>query len=564
MTYVRICFSLLILLLGALTSASARASFGDCNSTEYLTQFDPRLASERYFLCLEGTKTPVVSAAGTTHIRVVQHLLADWAARPGALSAINNGIAASTRAMRTIGTFRITDVTILLIDGYAPEERNENFGEIAAWTNFSPGDTECRIAVWLLGAGASARNVASVVAHELFHCIQGASLSFSQMATGNGGRSGGGTWWIEGSADWFSTVAVSPPSYMRGRVRTFDATSSDTPLNRMTYDAYVFFAWLGGARNRTSVMPFLRRMASSTAETSQRRAMTAAMPANEWLSFAKDYLDQRIQDGQGASIHSSPIFIDSFSWDSSRVQTLNPLPFVLQRADLSLHCGRWRMTTRPSAYAITANGETTWSLFPTSINAMNGSAQEFRFVSMATSLTNAPQQIIGNQEATCQPCAGSREIDRCLVGRWDMTVDGVSEFMRVHVPSVRLTPPSLSSNAMTLNEDGSFIQGSSQASARAAPVVSGTTVSATGRHGGVTGNWSVASGRFTMCPRPGAVTGTVKVKTPGRTLNLAFPRVAFQNITRGYSCSGNTLRVMMPMGGTDVATSVFVRASEAR
>jgi hypothetical protein len=561
---VRICFLLLISLLGILTATSARASFGDCNSTEYLTQFDPRLASERYFLCLEGPKTPVVSAAGTTHIRVVQHLLADWAARPGALSAINNGIAASTRAMRTIGNYRITDVTILLIDGYAPDEKNEDFGEIAAWTNANPGDTECRIAVWLLGNGASARNAASVVSHELFHCIQAASLSFSQLATGNGGRSGGGTWWIEGSADWFSTVAVPPPSYMRGRVRNFDATSSNTPLNRMTYDAYVFFSWLGGVRNRTSVMLFLRSMASNSSEAAQRRAMIAAMPANEWLSFAKDYLDQRIRDGQGASIHSSPIFIDSFSWDSSRIQTLNPVPFVLQRADLSLQCGRWRMTARPSASAISANGDTAWSLFPASINAMSGGAQEFRFVSMATSLTNVPQQIIGNQEATCQPCAGSREIDRCLVGRWDMTVNGVSDWMRDNVPSVRLTPPSLATQAMTLNEDGSFIQGSSQATATAAPVVSGTTVSATGRHGGVTGNWSVASGRFTMCPRPGAVTGSVKVKTPARTLNLAFPRVAFQNITRGYSCSGNTLRVMMPMGGTDVATSVFVRASEAR
>lgn len=495
----------------------------------------------------------------------MQHLLADWATRPGALSAINNGVAASTRAMRTIGSFRITDVTILLIDGYPPEDDFENFGEIAAWTQFNRGDTECRIAVWLFSGGASARNAASIISHELFHCIQKASLDASQMATGNGGRPGGGTWWIEGSADWFSSVAVPPPSYMRERVQNFDANSLRTPLNMLSYDAYVFFAWLGGARGRTSVMPFIRGMASSNSETAQRRAMMDAMPASEWLSFAKDYVDKRIRDGQGASINSSPVFMDTFAWENTRTQVVNLVPFLIQRADLSLQCGRWRMTARPSAYSISANGDTAWSLFPASINAMSGSAQEFRFVSMATSLTNVSQQIIGNQEATCQPCAGSREIDRCLVGRWDMTVNGVSDWMRDNVPSVRLTPPSLASHAMTLNADGSFIQGSSsRATATAAPVVSGTTVSATGRHGGVTGNWSVAGGRFTVCPKPGAVTGSVKIKTRARTLNLPFPKVAFQNLTRAYSCSENTLRVMMPMGGSDVATSVFVRASEAR
>ena len=133
----------------------AWASFGDCNDPAYLAHFDPSLTSAHGFLCVESDRLAVTSEAGTTHIRIIQHLVADWATRPGALRAIKNGVAASVRAMGTLGSFRISDVTILLIDGFAPGGGSERFGDIAAGTNFSPGD-ECHIAVWLLGPGATA------------------------------------------------------------------------------------------------------------------------------------------------------------------------------------------------------------------------------------------------------------------------------------------------------------------------------------------------------------------------------------------------------------------------
>src|SRR5690242_17414077 len=116
-TFVRLVFFCGIAMLG---TSAAWASFGNCNDSAYLAQFDARLASEHGFLCVESDRLPVTSEAGTTHIRIVQHLVADWATRPGALRAIKDGVAASVRAMGTLGGFRISDVTILLIDGFGP------------------------------------------------------------------------------------------------------------------------------------------------------------------------------------------------------------------------------------------------------------------------------------------------------------------------------------------------------------------------------------------------------------------------------------------------------------
>ena len=111
---------------------------------------------------------------------------------------------------------------------------------------------------------------------------------------------------MEGSADWFSTLALPAAPFIAGRVSRFDADSPRTALNLMTYDAFVFFAWMGGARGVESVMPFLHGMAESSAVSAQQAAMRGAMPAPAWLQFAEDYLDRQIRDGHGASIGSTP------------------------------------------------------------------------------------------------------------------------------------------------------------------------------------------------------------------------------------------------------------------
>ncbi|UWX04645.1 hypothetical protein H1235_08300 [Pseudoxanthomonas sp. NC8] len=230
----------------------AHAAFGDCNDDAYIARFDARLATGSGFLCTESEHVPVVSDAGTTHIRVIQHLVADWATAPGAMRSIKDGVAASAAAMPRLGSFRIPDVTILLVDGFGPASGgSEDFGDIAAWTDFTPAD-ECRITLWLLGPGARASYAAAVVAHELFHCVQGASTSHAQMFSyPRPGFPGGGALWQEGSADWFSTLAVPAPRFLDDRVTAFDAHSPDTALDMMSYDAYVFFiALLGRPRAR--------------------------------------------------------------------------------------------------------------------------------------------------------------------------------------------------------------------------------------------------------------------------------------------------------------------------
>jgi len=472
--------SLFLLLLGSLAAAPARASFGDCNSPAYLGLFDERLAHDSGFLCVETPRTPVSSEAGTTHIRIVQHLVADWATRPGAMRSFKDGVDASARAMSLLGGFRISDVTILLMDGFGPGGGSENFGDIAAWTSFASGD-ECRITIWLLGSGATASYGAGVVSHELFHCVQRSSLTSAQLTSASAlGSAGGGTWWQEGSADWFSTLAVPAPRYISDRVSVFDRDSPTTAINRMSYDAYVFFAWLGGARGRESVMPFLHNMASSAGEGAQRAAMMSALPDTQWLRFAEDYLDQRIHDGRGASIGSTPQTGESYVWENTRTQRIDLAPFVLKRAKLKFQCGRWRINPAPRKFHAVKPGDgDAWVDFPTTLDAMDGTPREFRFAAMAASASAVALQINGTREAGCEECAATREIDRCLLGTWQMTADGMQEWARTHLRNFQVTEASLANNTLTLNDDRTFSTGDSHVSASGRLTTAGSTAHGT-------------------------------------------------------------------------------------
>ncbi len=520
----------------------ANAAFGNCNDASYLARFDARLRTSTDFLCVEAGRAAVSSSSGTTHIRLVHHVAADWAALPGVIRAFNNGINASARAMPSLGSFRFTDVTVLLIDDLPPGGSTERCGEIAAQTSFLPGD-ECLIAVWLLGEAARPDTAASAIAHEIFHCVQRANLSTAQMQSGASGSGAGGDWWLEGSAEWFITAAMAAPWYSSDRVRIFDEQSRILPLNRMAYEAYVFFSWLG--RPRTRVLPFLRGMASSANVSAQRNAMMAALTEDQWLQFAKDYMDQHIRDGQGASIGSTPQRGNSMLWSATRTERINLVPFTLNRGDLFFECGRWNVSPRPVRYhAAKARDAASWGAIPSSIDALDGRMREYRFVAMASANADTPMQITGTLAHRCTECAGTRTIDRCLIGTWQMTSDGAQQFMRQFVPAdkARLSNYSADGSIMILNEDGTFSSG-----ARTNARVSGEGSNAIAQFSGQSsGRWSTSGSRVNMCPDAGNHAGTITDSRTGKTVPTS--PVTMANTSRTYTCTADTMRITMPIG----------------
>lgn len=554
----------IVLATCAVVYVRAQDRFGDCNTVEYLARFDARLAEglgalgRDDFQCVVALEVPVDTPAGERHLRVVRHVVSDWAEGEGVSDAVAAGIRGSAAALPRLGDFRIGNATVLLLDDFGPGGRHENFGEIAAWTSIGPND-ECLITLWLLGPAARAERAGAVIAHELMHCVQFASLTAGQMSSATpGGASGGGTWWMEGSADWFSTLALPAAPFIAGRVRTFDTDSPTVALNMMTYDAFVFFAWLGGAHGPGSVLPLLHKMAESADASAQQAAMRDALPAEDWQRFAQDYLDQRIRDGQGASIGSAPAGGDDWTFSATRTERIALDPFVLRRGYVNFECGRWAVRASPAEHHAAKPTRGTWGPFPPQVDALDGRPRQFRFGAMPAASSRVDLQLEATQEVACEECAGTREIDQCLVGTWRMTHNGMAEFANRMMRGFARVADVAPNTTMTLSEDRSFSN-----------VIEGArnTIVAPGKRGdgrmsgNTTGRWSAKDGVLNACPDTHRTQGTLTGSGAGISKTGPMPASTARPMRNAYVCDRSRLRLKLELGRAGTLYNEFERVS---
>lgn len=551
------------LLVGAILYVRASERFGDCNSVEYLRRFDARLAEglgalgRDDFQCVVALEVPVDTPAGERHIRVIRHVASDWAEGPGVSASVSTGVHGSAVALPRLGDFRLGNATVLLLDDFGPGGQHENFGEIAAWTSIGPNG-ECLITLWLLGRAARADRAGPVIAHELMHCVQFASLSAGQMGSATpGGASGGGTWWMEGSADWFSTVALPAAPFIAGRVRRFDIDSPTVALHRMTYDAFVFFAWFGGARGPEAVLPFLHGMAERSDASAQQAAMRDALPESAWLQFAKDYLDQRIRDGHGASIDSAPAGGDDWTFTGTRTERIALEPFVLRRGYVNFECGRWSVQATPAGHHAVKPTRGEWGAFPSTVDALDGRPRQFRFGAISSAAARVDLSLRATRDVACEECAGTREIDQCLVGTWRMTSDGMAEFANRMMRGVAHVASVAPNATMVLGEDRTFTNTVAGArNAITAPAGQGFGWMS----GETSGRWSARGGVLNACPDTHRTRGTLTGCGAGGCKSAEMPASTARPMRNAYVCSGDTLRIRLELGRAGTLHNVFQRA----
>ena len=545
----------------ALAVLPAEAAFGDCNNAAYLAEFDPRLSRETDFLCTERLRVAVATAGGERHMRLVHHLVADWATTGDVLRVFDQGLRDVRTALGKIGPFQMNDVTVLLLDSTPPlEGRAERFGEIAALTNLTKGG-ECHIVVYLLGVGATRAYAASVMAHEIFHCVQVASQSAAQMATGAMGRGRSGDWWIEGSADWFATLATAPPDYLDDRLSAFDRDSGSMPLFDMSYQSVVFFEWLGGARGPGAVLPFLSRMAAVRDRAAQMSAMRAALTPAAWLQFAQAYLDKQIHYPGGRALDLHPTDGPGEIWTATRAARLDAAPFVIARGTLDFSCGRWQTAAVPATALAAQREGSTWGTLPAELRGEAGRETRFRYAIFNAADDSRQLTLTGTLAVACAQCMTSQARNSCMVGLWEFESGGRLEWVRRHMPpGLHVSNRTEKGQTMTFNDDGSFSLGAYRGQTKVANDrgVRGTgNVSSHAR-----GRWATSGNALYLCRDMHNVGGTINVQGPGgvnRTVRV--PVEAATTLRWNYNCAGNALKTEESVAGADPIKTTYRRRS---
>ena len=319
--------------------------------------------------------------------------------------------------------------------GHAPDL----FADIVGTTSLSEG--ECRVHLHVLSPDARVESAAPVFLHELFHCVQLATLDAELTRSGSDGRGSGGDWWIEGSAEWFTALALPEADLLQQRLARFDRVSADTPLHQMSYEAVVFFLWLGSARQPWAIIPFLKRMALQPDAAAQTQAMTNALSLEGWMEFARHYLEGRIAHPHGTPVNCGPPAGEQ-AVGFEGVASIELEPFVLYRGWYETTCSAMapelestghqsvhRLLTSDAALerdvALTPDGTHTVDGAlnrgdPSQTNnAPPGKAatrEQFQFMGLAAAAEPVFLQLEAALKNGCRPCQGAAAIDACLVG----------------------------------------------------------------------------------------------------------------------------------------------------
>lgn len=223
-----------------LLSAPAEAQLADCMTEGYIASFG--VAGVDDLTCAELFRFSFPTPGGERSLRAIADLNADWAFRPDTVAAVEAAAREATAGLAALGPYRIGDVTILLLaDQFEPEARHspgERSVLAQAWDPLDRAVSECRMTQFLWGPGGVTADFPTTLAHELFHCVQYATLSPDQMA----GVGSVADWWIEWSAEAFAAHAIADSRGTAGWAADFNAAVAERrPLYEMRYEAVIFF-----------------------------------------------------------------------------------------------------------------------------------------------------------------------------------------------------------------------------------------------------------------------------------------------------------------------------------
>lgn len=73
--------------------------------------------------------------------------------------------------------------------------------------------------------------------------------------------------------------------------------------------------------------------------------------------------------------------------------------------------------------------------------------------------------LLSAAPAAAQDCSAAAAHDRCLIGKWKMTINGAEQWMRQNIHMTHTTSVAATNNTITLKSDGTFSTGASQATA---------------------------------------------------------------------------------------------------
>ena len=427
------------------------------------------------------------------------------------------------------------------------------FGEADDVEAFADSATTPCPVVFLPGGSSSLDYLRQTTAHEIFHCVTGASFQ-PQV-----GPSADATeWWEEGAAEYFSNVVYPTIDSERQWDVLFDSRSKTRSLVQMDYDAYLFFQFLANREGDPGVIGFLHTLPESGGLGDQENALAELAEGQEfWHSFGQAYLEGTILDASGRPIRSAPSARTVHVDRAMTIPALEAGPFTLTRVRLIFddkkryaldsHAGgadgRESASRALAAPGIAPAGG--WESIPVEVNAPCRAGQ---WIILAT---------------TADPGGDSRRLDmnvsvveeypengdcECLLGGWLLDHRSYeAAFLAIVPPGVDARFEGITGDVlMEFGDDGVVRSWIDSLTVRASfpsgdrRALMELLFFGTSRARYATGE----GGTLTVTDSEENITIDARVTVDGRTASYPFPAIAPPTIVNGsYTCEGDRLHI---------------------
>ncbi|WP_395647531.1 hypothetical protein [Terricaulis sp.] len=528
-----------------------------------------RIQCRVYFDLTHDTPAGLIQVRGIGDENVQESL------PPGGVDAIEAGVREALSRLSELGDYDLDDTTFLI--SAIPSARTDiqpRTGYSDAWTVAGAsraGYVECHVTLFIQ-TDYSAAEIRYAVAHELFHCVQKATLSVGQNAS----QSGRGLWWVEGSAEWFAALVAGPQERWARAPRFERAVARGDALYEMSYQMAVFFYWYHQAHGGAgAILPFLHRMSEGGAAIAQEIAMQRVLSEDEWLAFAQAYDQREINYPRGGRVSfGQPPDGETFNIEGDGEHAVALKPFVITLGWAEYQCGRWNNTATDANLKIRRADSDSWARWPSEIDARDHGAPSgrYRFVGMPTTHDGATDFTLNTRRIeACTECVLRRAtIDRCVVGRWRLTAGGPTEYLRSRMPQGMELPRLEQSDVeLIYADDGTF---------RSEGHSFGTTMvfrrpgddSIVGETDGVTramtGRWAAEGSQLYSCIDGGGSAESFNSMVSGGAgayWEGSSSSPAGAGGSDSYTCSDTTLSLSSPMPSGDVMTQTYTRLTPA-
>lgn len=271
-------------------------------------------------------------------------------------------------------------------------------------------------------AAADIRALQQTVAHEVWHCVQ----------RENGYRVGvpeGYAWYIEGGAEYMSNVVYPDVNDEHGWAGVFDWNALRTPVFDLSYDAWVWWQYLGSEQGPAAVVDLMQRI-----EDSGDRGVGIMTDSYgpSFQSFVVDYMAGVIPDGGGKVPRGEltlppPLQVDRNS--DGKTLDVEVEPFVAGRwtieYDKQLRVLQVDRTETPGGLAMVEKDRRTdpaeWKeVFP-EVRSKCETKAYYMIAATTDQGTHRPRiEITETEQAVCDPC---------LIGTWDLRLDTFKELI---------------------------------------------------------------------------------------------------------------------------------------